>query len=211
MGLHSTSSSSDHWRSSLSSEEEEDVACTTPLGDNGSMGRGREHCARMGFFVGCKSWERKRALCENRVFCWLQEWGAEEGAGRKGIFMAKGTHSAIIEKTTPENIRVVVGSVQFKLIKFCQIYTYIYLSGSENSIVLWMEGGRSEEGGKTVQRNVNGPKEIIVVQKVLLAIHQYTGPSGLPFPLICLCWSCNSSIVLPQTCSLAILELHSFR
>jgi hypothetical protein len=36
---------------------------------------------------------------------------------------------------------------------------------------LWMEGVRSKEGGKTVQRNVNIPEEIIVVQKVLLAIH----------------------------------------
>jgi hypothetical protein len=48
------------------------------------VGRGREHCARMGFFVGCKSWERKRALCENEIFCWLQELRKEEGAGRKG-------------------------------------------------------------------------------------------------------------------------------
>jgi hypothetical protein len=91
MGLHSTSSSSDHWRSSLSSEEEEDVACTTPLGDNGFMGRGREHCARMGFFllvarvgrgrgrcarigffVGCKSGERKRAL-GGRGYLWPKE------------------------------------------------------------------------------------------------------------------------------------------
>jgi hypothetical protein len=70
-----------------------------------------------------------------------------------------------------------------------------------------MEGVRSEERGKTVQRNVNGPEEIIVVQKVLLAIHQYTGPSRLPFPLICLCWSCNSSMVLLQPCSLAILSM----
>jgi hypothetical protein len=30
-----------------------------------------------------------------------------------------------------------------------------------------MNGGRSEEGGKTVQRNVNEPEEIILVQKVL--------------------------------------------
>jgi hypothetical protein len=37
------------------------VACTTPLGDNGSMGRGRGHCARI------------------RFFRWLQEWGEEEG------------------------------------------------------------------------------------------------------------------------------------
>jgi hypothetical protein len=69
-----------------------------------------------------------------------------------------------------------------------------------------MEGGRTEEGGKTIQQNVNGPEEIIVVQKVLLAKHQYTGPSGLTFPLICLCWSCNS-IVLPQPFSLAILSM----
>lgn len=64
------------------------------------VGRGRGRCARMGFFVGCKSGERKRAL------------------GGRGIFMARGTHSAIIEKTAPEKIRVVVGSVQFKLIQF---------------------------------------------------------------------------------------------
>jgi hypothetical protein len=70
-----------------------------------------------------------------------------------------------------------------------------------------MEGARSEEGGKTLQRNVNGPEEIIVVQKVLFARHQYTRPSGLPFPLICLCWSWNSSIVLPQPCSLAFLSM----
>jgi hypothetical protein len=114
-----------------------DVACTAPLGNNDSMGRGRECCLRMGFFVGCKSWERKGALCEDGVFCWLQELGEEEGAvrewgfllvakvgrgeeggGRKGIFMARGTHSAIIEKTAPEKIRVVVGFVQFKLIQF---------------------------------------------------------------------------------------------
>jgi hypothetical protein len=168
------------------------------------MGRGRERYARMGFFVGCKSWERKGALCEDGVFCWLQElgeeegaereWGfllvsrvgrGEEGAGRKGdIFMARGTHSAIIEKTAPVKIRVVVGSVQFKLIQFrpnLHLYLHINLSRSENCILLWMKGGRSEEGGKTVQWNVNGPEEIIVVQKVLLAIHQYTGPSGLPF------------------------------
>jgi hypothetical protein len=84
MGLRSASSSSDQCRSSLSSEEDEDVACATPLVDNGSMGRGREHCARIVFFVGCMNLERKRMLCENVVFCWLQEWGAEEGAGRKG-------------------------------------------------------------------------------------------------------------------------------
>jgi hypothetical protein len=108
MGLCSASSSSDHRRSSLSSEEEEDVACATPLGDNGSMGRGRECCARIVFFVGCKNWERKRMLCENVVFCWLQEWGAEEGARKKGIFMARGTNSTIIEKNALEKFRVVV-------------------------------------------------------------------------------------------------------
>jgi hypothetical protein len=52
--------------------------------------RGRERRARMGFFVGCKSWERKRALCENGVFCWLQEWGEEKRVlGGRGIFMAR--------------------------------------------------------------------------------------------------------------------------
>jgi hypothetical protein len=82
------------------------------------VGRGRERSARMGFFVGSKSWERKRTLCENGFF-WLQEWGEEKRAlGGRGIFMARGTHSTIIEKTTPEKIRVVVGSVQFKLIQF---------------------------------------------------------------------------------------------
>jgi hypothetical protein len=118
MGLRSASSSSEHWRSSLSSEEEEVEACTAPLGDNGSMGRGRVlcedgvfllvtsvgrgrgRCARMVFFVGCKSGERKRAL------------------GERGMVIDRGTHSAIIEKTAPEKIRVVVGSVQFKLIQF---------------------------------------------------------------------------------------------
>jgi hypothetical protein len=38
MGLRSASSSSNNWGSSLSSGEEDDVACTTPLGDDGSMG-----------------------------------------------------------------------------------------------------------------------------------------------------------------------------
>jgi hypothetical protein len=87
MDLRSASSSSDHWRSSLSSEEEEDVACAAPLGDNGFMGRGREHCARMEFFVGYKSWERKGALCGDGVFCWLQELGEEEGAMREWGFL----------------------------------------------------------------------------------------------------------------------------
>jgi hypothetical protein len=49
----------------------------------------------------------------------LQEWGEEKRAlGGRGIFMARGTHSAIIEKIAPKKIRVVVGSVQFKLIQF---------------------------------------------------------------------------------------------
>jgi hypothetical protein len=101
------------------------------------MGGGRERCARMGFFVGCKSWERKgalcedgffvgckswerkRAVCENGVFCWLQEWREDKRElGGREIFLARGTHSAIIEKTAPENIRVVAGCVQFKLIQF---------------------------------------------------------------------------------------------
>jgi hypothetical protein len=56
------------------------VACAAPLGDIGSIGRGREHCVRMGFFVGCKSWERKGALCEDGVIFWLHELGEEEGA-----------------------------------------------------------------------------------------------------------------------------------
>jgi hypothetical protein len=81
-------------------------------GEEGSIVRGW-------FFVGCKSWERKRALCENGVFCWLQEWGEEKRAlGGRGIFMARGTNSAIIEKSAPEKIRVVVGSILVKLIQF---------------------------------------------------------------------------------------------
>jgi hypothetical protein len=83
------------------------------LGEEGSIVRG------WGFFVGCKSYERKRALCEIGGFCWLQEWGEENRAlvGRR-IIMAKGTHSTIIEKTTHEKIRLVVGSVLVKLIQF---------------------------------------------------------------------------------------------
>ena len=84
-----------------------------PWGEEESAVRG------WGFFVGCKSWERKRALCENGVFCWLQEWGEEKRAqGGRGIFVARETHSAIIEKTAPKKIIVVVGSIQFKLIQF---------------------------------------------------------------------------------------------
>ena len=66
---------------------------------------------RMKFFVSCKSGERKRALGEKGAFVGCQT----------GIFMARGTHSAIIEKTAPEKIRVVfynVGSVLVKLIQF---------------------------------------------------------------------------------------------
>jgi hypothetical protein len=49
----------------------------------------------------------------------LQEWGEKKRAlGGRGIFMERGTHSTIIEKTAPEKIRVVVGAVQFKLIQF---------------------------------------------------------------------------------------------
>jgi hypothetical protein len=57
----------------------------------------------------------------------LRGWGfllvarvgrGEEGAGRKGVFMARGVHSTIIEKTAPEKIRVVVGFVLVKLIQF---------------------------------------------------------------------------------------------
>jgi hypothetical protein len=83
------------------------------------VGRGREHCARMGLFFGCMSWERKRVLCENGVFCWLQEWGEQKRVlGGRVIFMARGTRSTIIEKTALKKIRVVVGSLQFKLIQF---------------------------------------------------------------------------------------------
>jgi hypothetical protein len=49
----------------------------------------------------------------------LQEWGEEKRVlGGRWIFMTRGTHLAIIEKTTREKNRVVVGSVQFKLIQF---------------------------------------------------------------------------------------------
>jgi hypothetical protein len=54
------------------------------------IGRGRGCCVRMWFFVGCKSGEQKRAL------------------GRRGIFMARGTNSTIIEKNALEKFRVVV-------------------------------------------------------------------------------------------------------
>jgi hypothetical protein len=49
----------------------------------------------------------------------LQEWReVKRVLGGREKYMARGTHSAIIEKTTPEKIRAVVGSVQFKLIQF---------------------------------------------------------------------------------------------
>jgi hypothetical protein len=54
----------------------------------------------------------------------LGEKGAFVGY-QTGIFMAR-THSAIIVKTAPENIRVVfynVGFVLVKLIQFFQIYS----------------------------------------------------------------------------------------
>jgi hypothetical protein len=48
----------------------------------------------MGFFVGCKSGKRKRALGEKGAFFGCQT----------GIFMARGTHSAIIEKLLPKRL-----------------------------------------------------------------------------------------------------------
>jgi hypothetical protein len=75
------------------------------------MGRGKEHCARMSFFDGCKSWERKRALCEMGVFVGYSSGERKRALRGRGIFMAKGTHSSIVQKTTPKKIRVVVGSV----------------------------------------------------------------------------------------------------
>jgi hypothetical protein len=42
----------------------------------------------------------------------------EEGVGMKEDIYGQRTHSTIIEKTTPEKIRVVVGSVLVKLIQF---------------------------------------------------------------------------------------------
>jgi hypothetical protein len=86
------------------------------------MGRGRGHYVRMEFFVGCKSGERKRALCENGVFCWLQEWGEEEGTGEKGAFVGCQTGIFMaIGKIAPKKIIVVfynVGSILVKLIQF---------------------------------------------------------------------------------------------
>jgi hypothetical protein len=42
----------------------------------------------MVFFVGFKNWERKGALCEDGVFCWLQELGEEEDVVREwGFFV----------------------------------------------------------------------------------------------------------------------------
>jgi hypothetical protein len=99
MGLHSASSSSDYRRSCLSSEEEEDVACAAPLRDNGSMWREREHCPRTGFFVGCKSWERKGALCEDGVFMLVARVGrGEEGAGRKGYLWPEEPIQSLLKK-----------------------------------------------------------------------------------------------------------------
>jgi hypothetical protein len=49
----------------------------------------------------------------------LQEWGEEKRAlGGRGIFMARGTNSTIIEKSAPEKIRVVMESILVKLIQF---------------------------------------------------------------------------------------------
>jgi hypothetical protein len=104
MGLRSASSSSDHWRSSLSSEEEEDVACAAPLGDNGSMGRRRELCAMMEFFVGCKSWERNRVFCENEVFCWLQEWGEKRALGGRGYLWPEEPIQPLLIKLLPKRL-----------------------------------------------------------------------------------------------------------
>jgi hypothetical protein len=64
------------------------VACTAPLRDNGSIGRGRERCARMGFFVGCNSGERKRALCENEGFLLVARVGIGRGCwARRGLLL----------------------------------------------------------------------------------------------------------------------------
>jgi hypothetical protein len=83
------------------------------------MGRGRERCARMGFFWLRELREEVSVVQGWDFFCWLQEWGDEKRAlGGGGIFMARGTHSTIIEKTALEKIRVVVGSVLVKLIQF---------------------------------------------------------------------------------------------
>jgi hypothetical protein len=62
------------------------------------------------FFVGYKSGETKRALGEKEGFVGCQT----------GIFMARGTHSAIIEKIAFEKIRVVFYNVGFVLVKLIQ-------------------------------------------------------------------------------------------
>jgi hypothetical protein len=88
------------------------------------MGRGRECCAWTGFFVGCKSWLRKRALCENGVFCWLQEWGEKKRAlGERGIFMARGTHSSIIKKSLPTSLEWLWDPFLSNKFNFNQIYS----------------------------------------------------------------------------------------
>jgi hypothetical protein len=52
------------------------------------VGRGREHCARMEFFVGCKSWKRKRALCENEVFLLVARVGrGQDGHREEGGYL----------------------------------------------------------------------------------------------------------------------------
>jgi hypothetical protein len=56
----------------------------------------------IGFFVGCKSWERERTLCEIEVFCWLQVWGEEEGTRRKGVFMAREPIHPLFKELLPK-------------------------------------------------------------------------------------------------------------
>jgi hypothetical protein len=51
------------------------------------MGGGRERCARMGFFVGCKSWERKGALCEDGFFVGCKSWERKRAVCRMGFFV----------------------------------------------------------------------------------------------------------------------------
>jgi hypothetical protein len=49
----------------------------------------------------------------------VARWGEQKRVlGGRVIFMARGTRSTIIEKSALEKIRVVVGSLQFKLIQF---------------------------------------------------------------------------------------------
>jgi hypothetical protein len=69
------------------------------------VGRGREHCARKGYLVASKSGERKRALCENGVFCWLQEWEEEKWAlGGRGYLWPEEHIQPLLKKLLPKRL-----------------------------------------------------------------------------------------------------------